>query len=361
MGLSERERIEILMMIGYGDRRRSTVEVCELFNAAHPNRQPITRSTISKILLKYEEYGNVKNLSKTGRPKVDDETKLNVLLTVQDNPNCATRQAALNFNCSHETVRKIWHKHKYHPYKVHLVHELSEDDFDRRLEFSENLQILCERDEMFARNILFSDEATFSLNGTVNRQNCRYWAEHNPHWMQQARTQHPQKVNVWAGILKNRILGPFFFDGNLNGDIYLDFLQLELVPALVELYPDPNTPDSPSNEIWFQQDGAPPHYSRPVRDYLNLIFNNRWIGRRGVVEWPARSPDLTPLDFFLWGYLKSKVYVNRPQNINDLKERIRQEIRRITPDVIINVQNEFISRLGYCQIVNGQQFEHLLK
>lgn len=361
MGLSERERIEILMMIGYGDRRRSKVEVCELFNAAHPNRQPITRSTVCKIHLKYEEYGNVKDLPKTGRPKVDDETKLNVLLTVQDNPNCATRQAALNFNCSHETVRKIWHKQKYHPYKVHLVHELSEDDFDRRLEFSENLQILCERDEMFARNILFSDEATFSLNGTVNRQNCRYWAEHNPHWMQEARSQHPQKVNVWAGILKNRILGPFFFDGNLNGDIYLDFLQLELVPALVELYPDPNTPDSPSNEIWFQQDGAPPHYSRPVRDYLNLIFNNRWIGRRGVVEWPARSPDLTPLDFFLWGYLKSKVYVNRPQNINDLKERIRQEIRRITPDVISNVQNEFISRLGYCQIANGQQFEHLLK
>ena len=75
---------------------------------------------------------------------------------------------------------------------------------------------------------------------------------------------------------------------------------------------------------------------------MDVTFPNKWIGRRGPIEWPPRSPDITPLDFFLWGYLKSEVYVNRPNNVDDLKQRIRQEIRLISPEVIENVQRETI-------------------
>lgn len=50
--------------------------------------------------------------------------------------------------------------------------------------------------------------------------------------------------------------------------------------------------------LFFQQDGAPPHYAMPVRNWLNERFPGKWIGRRGAIEWPPRSPDLTPLDFF---------------------------------------------------------------
>ena len=50
---------------------------------------------------------------------------------------------------------------------------------------------------------------------------------------------------------------------------------------------------------YFQQDGAAPHYVLHVGAYLDGVFPRRWIGRRGVIDWPARSPDLTPLDYFL--------------------------------------------------------------
>uniref|UniRef100_A0AAX7UMF9 Uncharacterized protein n=1 Tax=Astatotilapia calliptera TaxID=8154 RepID=A0AAX7UMF9_ASTCA len=50
---------------------------------------------------------------------------------------------------------------------------------------------------------------------------------------------------------------------------------------------------------FFQQDGAPPHYGCQVRAFLDEQFPGKWIGRRGPVEWPPRSPDLTPLDFYL--------------------------------------------------------------
>lgn len=50
----------------------------------------------------------------------------------------------------------------------------------------------------------------------------------------------------------------------------------------------------------FQQDGAPPHYEVRAREYLNQTVPWRSIGRREPIVWPARSPDLIPLDFFLW-------------------------------------------------------------
>ena len=63
--------------------------------------------------------------------------------------------------------------------------------------------------------------------------------------------------------------------------------------------------------MYFQHDGAPPHYSRLVREYLNASFRNRWLGRGGPVAWPPRSPDLTPLDYYIWGHMKTLVYESK--------------------------------------------------
>jgi hypothetical protein len=94
------------------------------------------------------------------------------------------------------------------------------------------------------------------------------------------------------------------------------------MPALVPLFYNANNAnnhDPPNNTIWSQQDGAPPHYAINVLRYLDQVLPGRWICRRDPMEWPARSP---PLDFFLGGYLKSKVYNNRPNNLEDLKQVI---------------------------------------
>ena len=74
--------------------------------------------------------------------------------------------------------------------------------------------------------------------------------------------------------------------------------------------------------IIFQQDGAPSHWGLHVREFLNETFPNRWIGRDGPIPWPPRSPDITPLDFFLWGYVKDIVYKTKVRDIDDLKQRI---------------------------------------
>jgi hypothetical protein len=59
--------------------------------------------------------------------------------------------------------------------------------------------------------------------------------------------------------------------------------------------------------MWFMADGAPRHFLRIVRQNLNQTFGEQWIGCRGPVSWPAQSPGLNPLEFWLWQHLKSLV------------------------------------------------------
>jgi len=71
----------------------------------------------------------------------------------------------------------------------------------------------------------------------------------------------------------------------------------------------------------FQQDGAPPHWGSHVRRFLDAVFPNRWIGRDSPTPWPPRSPDITLFDFFLWEYVKDKVFSTPVPDITDLKGR----------------------------------------
>jgi hypothetical protein len=248
---------------------------------------------------------------------------------------------------------RILKVNKYHPYKLRLINKLNEDDPDRRVEFCEIMQSKCNEEPDFLKSILFSDECTFYMNSRVCRHNMYYWSNVNPHWATDISLQDHTKVNVWAGIIGNQIIGPFFFDGTLNGQTYLDLLQNHVGPKLSE--------NNIEGEVWFQHDGAPGHYSTEVINYLNICFPEHWIGRRGTIDWPARSPDLTPLDFFLWGYGKSCVYKSRPQTIDELKERILQAFENISGELLVRVNNEIYNRFGYCMIANGCCFEHLIK
>jgi hypothetical protein len=69
---------------------------------------------------------------------------------------------------------------------------------------------------------------------------------------------------------------------------------------------------------------------------LNEMFPARVVSRRGNIELPARLPDLNACDFFLWGYLKSKVYEKKPR-ITDLNQNIREEVAAISPTMLQRV------------------------
>lgn len=190
-------------------------------------------------------------------------------------------------------------------------------------------------------NVLFSDEATFHNTGCVNRHNFHYYSVENPRIIRQIDRQQRWSVNVWGGIVGEHMVGPHFFNGHLNGQMYLEFLANDL-PRLLQNLPL----NIQARNMWLQQDGAPAHFLQQVRDFLNNEYENRWIGRGGPVRWPARSPDLTKLDFFLWGYVKDLVYREPPTTEHNMRQRIIDAFATITPAMLRNVEKAFQARDG---------------
>ena len=112
------------------------------------------------------------------------------------------------------------------------------------------------------------------------------------------------KENVWCALGKDRIIGPFSFEGHVvNRESYLEMLQNYFIPELTHL--------GPTGDTVFQQNGAPCHFALSVRQFLNESVSNRWIGIDGPISWPPRSPDLSPLDFFLWGHVIRLLFIRQ--------------------------------------------------
>jgi len=110
------------------------------------------------------------------------------------------------------------------------------------------------------------------------------------------------------------------------------------------------SPKLPPNNgtLWFQQDGATTHTAEISITALRCLFPQQVIYRFGDVPWPPRLLDLTAPDFFLWGYLKSEVYSNRPTDLHALKENIREEIAKLSEETLQAVMLSFVTRVHLC-------------
>ncbi|GFW23719.1 uncharacterized protein TNCV_2032621 [Trichonephila clavipes] len=113
-------------------------------------------------------------------------------------------------------------------------------------------------------------------------------------------------------------------------------------------------------ELWFQQDGAACHTARATIDLLKDTIGDRPISRFGPVNWPPRSCDLTPLDYFLKGYVKSLVYADKPQTLDHLEDNIRRVIADIRPQMLEKVIENWTSRLYYIRASRGSPMPEII-
>ncbi|GBN28861.1 Xaa-Pro aminopeptidase ApepP [Araneus ventricosus] len=133
-------------------------------------------------------------------------------------------------------------------------------------------------------------------------------------WRRTRAAQEQFSVNVWAGMVGDHLVGPYLLPKRLTGANYLIFLQQNLL----QLLDDVRVSTAMRSSMGFQHDGAPAHYSIDMRLHLNATHGQQWIGRGSPVLWPARSADLTCLDNFLWGCIKSLVYETPVNSAEDL-------------------------------------------
>jgi hypothetical protein len=169
------------------------------------------------------------------------------------------------------------------------VQALSPPDHLARVVFCQWLLAKCVVETQFVANILFADEAGYTRDGIVTFHNPHVWVDDNPHITAASRHQHRFSIDVWVGVLGDQLLGPVVLPNRLTGAVYHRFLANDLA-VLFEHEPQ---------HMWFMHYGAPPHFLCSVRQHLNQTSSEQWVGRGGPANWPARSPDPNPLDFWL--------------------------------------------------------------
>jgi hypothetical protein len=209
------------------------------------------------------------------------------------------------------------------PYHQRAIHELKPIDKPRRVEMARALLAMAAEDPEFFSKIVWTDEAKFELSGAVNSHNTIFWSKTNPERRVESKRIDQNGVMVWAGISTRGRHGPFMVNGRLTGKMYLTMLQEQIIPALGD-----------TSQLWFMQDGAPAHNCNIVKAYLRQVFGDRVIAIGWDPEWAPRSPDVTPCDFFLWGFLKDRVYGDRLSDRQALKAKIWAEFNEIDQGMI---------------------------
>lgn len=319
---------------------------------------PPCRSSILRMVKKFEENGNVLNRLHNRQATISTQENTNrVSDIISENPRISIPRIAstleIGKSSAYKIVRKIL---KLHPYKIQIVQKLYENDKFNRTNFAINFLHYLDHENYILNNIWFSDEAHFYLTGYVNKQNQRIWSLENPRELHET-SLFPQKITVWCALSSKGIIEVILHQ-NVTSQSYITLLENDFIPALIGIG------DNCLNEDWFMQDGARPHTANVVLDYLNEFFGNRIISNRyperfnSGFNWPPRSPDLNPCDFFLWGYLKDRVYVNNPRNLNELEQAITETIGTITTNMLINVINAVPRRLQKVLENGGGHIEH---
>ena len=161
-----------------------------------------------------------------------------------------------------------------------------------------------------------------------------------------------QRVNVWCGLLIDRLVGPFicffFVEDTVTSTIYIDVLEGFAFSEIEDLQPN----------VIFQQDSAPPRWTLVVQAVLNEKFPGRWNGRDGSTAWPPWSPDIAPLDLFsLWGFVKDVVSNTKVANLQDLCSRITAACALVDANMLSWTSQELVYRLDVLCVTNGAHIE----
>lgn len=367
MALTLRDRA-LLVKLYYQRNENSNAALREFRLLKKLRKGPMSITNLRKMIQRFEITGTLARQPGQGR-KVTSQQQVEEVATAiveQEMENVqgtsSARAVSRNTHIPYSTVRKILHQMLlFYPYKISSVQELLPGDAAKRLDFSLIFLARMQVDATWPWQILWSDEAHFHLNGGINTRNCRIWAANNPHaYMQEP--LHSPKVTVWCGFTASFIIGPYFYEENgASGPVtctvtaarYADMLQNFTIPQLQQR--------GCLDSTIFMQDGAPPHIGLRVQRVLRQHFSNsRMISRAFPTAWPPRSPDLTPCDFWLWGFLKGVVYQGHVSDIATLKDRITLHVRQINSDMLRAAVENVVHRMQFLEFTNGAHIEPYL-
>ena len=219
---------------------------------------------------------------------------------------------------------------------------------ERRVNRATTLAEKFEKNSRKIERAVFQDESNFPLQIQANKQNNRVYFKGKKSDVPAANLCHEgnrqsKQVMVSAAVTWHGVTKPFFVNSRgmkVNGPSYLRHLKNELFPAIRKVYP---------REDWtFIQDGAPSHRCNLVQEFLQENMPRRHVSKE---EWPPKSPDSNPLDYYFWNQVKQKVYADRHNKPFASEDEMKQRIKSVWNECASNTEEirkamrQFVPRL----------------
>lgn len=266
---------------------------------------------VNYAIRRFENTGSFDRKKGSGRPITatsDENQQLveDLVLSQESEPgtHLSTRKVARRIGISNSSVSNILKKKGLKSVKRFVTPNMKPCTKQHRFEKSKRLVNRFSNSQV--RKMVFQDEKDFTLEVPLNRQNNRCYTPCNKADISEVRLYHPTnkmslKLMVSCVVSWNGVSRPFFLDpqkAKVTGQYYTNHLKKDLIPECKKLYPQ--------DDFIFAQDGATSHTSNVCQEYLrNTLGTARFVNK---FQWPPRSPDCNPLDYYFWSKLSEVVY-----------------------------------------------------
>ena len=187
------EYFDMLMVLG--ECREHYRNAQDLYAARYPDRQQKSHMAFKRLANRFCSFGTEKQARVKRRPIVNENNAASILAFAALNPHTSSRQMEKKSGISQQSVLRILHQHKFHPYRMSFHQDLFGNDLLKRVNVCNWIVGKMRTDVLFLSHVLFSDEANFANTGNLKRHNIHYWAKENPRWMKTVLFQHPWSVN----------------------------------------------------------------------------------------------------------------------------------------------------------------------
>ncbi|CAK9827593.1 Transposable element Tcb1 transposase [Anthophora retusa] len=267
---------------------------------------------------------------------------------ISENPGTSLTNLATILGVSEASIRRIAQEDlRYTSYVLKVRQMLSETAKTKRIARC-NLILCSLKNEAAGRLRFFSDEKIFTVDAKVNRRNDR-WLAHDPADVPVvARTKFPASVHVLSVVSsEGDVMPPHFFKKGetINKEVYLRILSTTVKPWMETI--------ASGRSYIFQQDGAPAHTSHLIQNWLSDNVDMFW----SKDFWPANSPDLNPLDYYVWSVIKRVSNKSRHPNVASLQAAIEAAFANLDKEQLKRACSRFRSRIEAVIAAEGGYIE----
>ena len=279
-----------------------------------------SKSTVAYWVKKEREAGSVERVKGRGtKRKTSDNQDAEMVQTHDEEPFTPPKLTADQFHISSQTVRRRLKYGGLECHRPYVGQVLKPEHIEARLRWGINKRRWYGPQW---EQVLFSDESRFNFHFHDGR--VKIWRRRgkrfDPKCIKEVDRCGGGSVMIWAGITAEHRTELTIFDGNVNAAVYVNDVLLPRVVPFFRTHRD---------IVLFQQDNARPHTANLSKACLEHH-------RIALLDWPAKSPDMSPIEH-LWDELGRRVRKRNILNVRELRQALIEEYNAIDQHIIANL------------------------